>query len=173
MDREFEDEFMDAQSQIISLCVEFAGNRADKVYAYGSIEESSISFNAFFKIDGQIKTTNNIAADTDSIWDFLDLGESDLEKIKQICIHYGKPVPTELKMIYDCKSGKIDTKYKYESICSAKALFREVMVVVRRKYDCILDFGWNFYNCWFHNGGKKVYQNISIPGEGRRSHTRL
>ena len=90
--------------RVISLCVEFAGNRADKVYAYGSIEESSISFNAFFKIDGQIKTTNNIAADTDSIWNFLDLGESDLEKIKQICIHYGKPVPTELKMIYDCKS---------------------------------------------------------------------
>ena len=29
----FEDEFMDAQSQIISLCVEFAGKRADKVYA--------------------------------------------------------------------------------------------------------------------------------------------
>ena len=110
MDREFEDEFMDAQSQIISLCVEFAGNRADKVYAYGSIEESSISFNAFFKIDGQIKTTNNIAADTDSIWDFLDLGE----------LHYEKPVPTELRMIYDCKSGKIDTEYKYESICSGK-----------------------------------------------------
>ena len=42
MDRVFEDEFMDAQSRIISLCVEFAGNRTDKVYAYGSIEESSI-----------------------------------------------------------------------------------------------------------------------------------
>ena len=76
MDRVFEDEFMDAQSRIISLCVEFAGNRTDKVYAYGSIEESSISFNAFFKIDGQIKTTNNIAADPDAIWDFLDLGEA-------------------------------------------------------------------------------------------------
>lgn len=35
MDRVFEDEFMDAQSRIISLCVEFAGNRTDKVYAYG------------------------------------------------------------------------------------------------------------------------------------------
>ena len=116
MDRVFEDEFMEAQSRIISLCVEFAGNRTDKVYAYGSIEESSISFNAFFKIDGQIKTTNNIAADPDAIWDFLDLGESDLEKIRQICIHYGKPVPTELKMIYDCKSGKMDTAYKMEEI---------------------------------------------------------
>ena len=113
MDRVFEDEFMDAQSRIISLCVEFAGNRTDKVYAYGSIEESSISFNAFFKIDGQIKTTNNIAADPDAIWDFLDLGEADLEKIRQICIHYEKPVPTELRMIYDCKSGKIDTEYKH------------------------------------------------------------
>ena len=97
MDRVFEDEFMEAQSRIVALCVEFAGNRADKVYAYGSIEESSISFNAFFNIDGQIKTTNNIAADPDA-----------------------KPVPTELKIIYDCKSGKIDTEYKYESICSAK-----------------------------------------------------
>lgn len=112
----FEDEFMDAQSQIISLCVEFAGKRADKVYAYGSIEKSSISFNAFFKIDDQIKTTNNIVPDTDAVWDFLDLGESDLEKISQICIHHGKPVPTELKMIYDCKSGKMDTAYKMEEI---------------------------------------------------------
>ena len=120
MDRVFEDEFMEAQSRIISLCVEFAGNRADKVYAYGSIEESSISFNAFFEIDDEIKTTNKITADPDAIWDFLDLGEADLENIKQICIHYGKPVPTELKMIYDCKNGKIDTKYKYESIASAK-----------------------------------------------------
>ena len=65
MDRVFEDEFMEAQSRIVALCVEFAGNRADKVYAYGSIEESSISFNAFFNIDGQIKTTNNIAAGRD------------------------------------------------------------------------------------------------------------
>ena len=87
MDRVFEDEFMEAQSRIVALCVEFAGNRADKVYAYGSIEESSISFNAFFNIDGQIKTTNNISADPDAIWDL---------------------------------SGKIDTEYKYESICSAK-----------------------------------------------------
>ena len=120
MGRVFEDEFMEAQSRIISLCVEFAGNKADKVYAYGSIEESSISFNAFFNIDGRIKTTNNIATNPDTIWDFLDLGEADLEKIRQICIHYEKPIPTELKMIYDCTNGKIDTKYKYESIASAK-----------------------------------------------------
>ncbi len=120
MNKVFEDDFLDVQSRIIALCVEFADNKADKVYAYGSIEENSISFNAFFNIDGEIKTTNQIAADTDAIWDFLELGESNLEKLKQICAHHERPVPTELKMIYDCKSGTIDTKYKYESICSAK-----------------------------------------------------
>lgn len=138
MHKVFEDEFMDAQSQIISLCLEFADNKADKVYAYGSIEEKSISFNAFFLIDNQAKTTNKIVQDTDIIWDFLDLGESDLVKIKQICIRYGKAVPTELKMIYDCKSGQIDMKYRYESICSGKTgidssdIFMEWFDEVRR-----------------------------------------
>ena len=76
MNKGFEDEFLEMQSQMISLCIEFAENRADKIYAYGSIEENSISFNAFFNIDGEIKTTNQIAADTDAIWDFLELGET-------------------------------------------------------------------------------------------------
>lgn len=47
MNKVFEDDFLDIQSRIIALCVEFADNKADKVYAYGSIEEKSISFNAF------------------------------------------------------------------------------------------------------------------------------
>ena len=86
MNKSFEDEFLEIQTQIISLCVEFAENKADKVYAYGSIEENSISFNAFFNIDGKIKTTNQIATDTDMIWDFLDLGQSDLEKLIKLVI---------------------------------------------------------------------------------------
>ena len=161
MDRVFEDEFMDAQSRIISLCVEFAGNRTDKVYAYGSIEESSISFNAFFKIDGQIKTTNNIAADPDAIWDFLDLGEADLEKIRQICIHYEKPVPTELRMIYDCKSGKIDTEYKYESICSAKTGTDSSEIFMKWKKHCekVIQILRSDYNTQLQYSGiiKKIY----------------
>ena len=142
MNKSFEDEFLEVQAQIISLCVEFAENKADKVYAYGSIEGNSISFNAFFNIDGKIKTTNQIVTDTDMIWDFLDLGQSDLEKLIKICTCYGKPVPTELKMIYDCKSGKMDTKYQYESICSAKTgidaseIFMEWLDLEKIKQHC-------------------------------------
>mgnify|MGYP000429394132 CR=1 FL=1 len=34
MDREFEDEFMDIQVQMIALCLEFVGNEADKNFMY-------------------------------------------------------------------------------------------------------------------------------------------
>lgn len=52
MGKVFEDEFMDIQVQMIALCLEFVGNEADKIYVYGSIEENSISFNAFLKYKG-------------------------------------------------------------------------------------------------------------------------
>ncbi len=120
MPRIFEDELMDIQSQIISLCLELVENKATKVYAYGSIEANSISFNAFFEVKGQVKTLNNIVPNTEAIWEFLDLGESDLEKIKDLCKSYNQTTPTELKMIYDCTSGKLDAKYKYVPICSGK-----------------------------------------------------
>lgn len=55
MNKVFEDDFLDVQSRIIALCVEFADNKADKVYAYGSIEENSISFNAFSTLAAKSK----------------------------------------------------------------------------------------------------------------------
>lgn len=120
MGKVFEDEFMDIQSQIISLCLELVGSEVSKVYAYGSIEERSISFNAFFDIGGEIKTINNFASNTEAIWEFLALGVSELGKIKELCKKYNRATPTELKMIHDCNGGKFDSQYKYESICSAK-----------------------------------------------------
>ena len=44
----FEDEFMEVQSGLISLCIEFLGeNKVDNIYAYGSIEDGRYSFNVF------------------------------------------------------------------------------------------------------------------------------
>ena len=97
MNKVFEDDFLDVQSRIIALCVEFADNKADKVYAYGSIEENSISFNAFFNIGGQIKTTNNVVTDTDTTVSYthLDVYKRQVNGItnqEMLCvIHSNKP----------------------------------------------------------------------------------
>lgn len=120
MEKVFEDEFMDIQTSIISLCLELVNNKADKIYAYGSIEEKSMSFNAFYVVEGEVVTINKLNIGSNMMWEFLDLGASDLKKIKEACHNYDMPIPRELKMIYDVSTGKFDANYKYEEVCSAR-----------------------------------------------------
>lgn len=116
----FEDDFMDLQSSLISLCLEVAGQKVDKVYVYCSIEKKSKMFNAFFVINNKLKMLNQLGINKALIMQFLKLGTNDLEKVKNICINYDMPIPTEMKMYYDAKTGKYDAQYKYEEICSEK-----------------------------------------------------
>lgn len=120
MGKIFEDSFMDFQSGLISLCLEVAEQEVDKVFAYCSIEKNSIMFNAFFEVNGEIKTLDELGLNGELIMQFLKLGTSDLIEVKNICISNSMPVPTEMKMYYDVKTGKFDAKYKYEEVCSEK-----------------------------------------------------
>ena len=49
----FEDKFMEAQTALISLCLEVTESKIDKVFAYASIEKRSTMFNAFLKKKGK------------------------------------------------------------------------------------------------------------------------
>ena len=65
MGNKFEDEFMELQSDFVSLCLEVAEQKVNKVYIYCSIEKKSTMFNAFFEIDGKIKTLNQLGIDNE------------------------------------------------------------------------------------------------------------
>jgi len=120
MSHQFEDEFMDLQSELISLCLEATEKKVDKVYAYVSIEEKSKMFNAFFDVNGEVKTLNQLGLSNSIINQLLKLGTGDLEKIKSVCKRFNKPVPTEIKMYYDVNTGKYNADYKYNEVCSAR-----------------------------------------------------
>jgi len=120
MGKNFEDDFMDLQSSLISLCLEVAGQKVDKVYIYCFIEKKSKMFNTFFVINNKLKMLNQLGINKALIMQFLKLGANDLEKVKNICINYDMPIPTEMKMYYDAKTGKYDAQYKYKEICSEK-----------------------------------------------------
>lgn len=120
MGNKFEDEFMELQSDFVSLCLEVAEQKVNKVYIYCSIEKKSTMFNAFFEIDGKIKTLNQLEINNELIMQFLKLGTTDLEKVENVCINYNMPIPTEMKIYYNVETGKYDAQYKYEEVCSAK-----------------------------------------------------
>lgn len=120
MNKVFEDEFMDLQAGLISLCLEVTEKKVNKVYVYCSNEKKSKMFNAFFDVNGEIKTLNQLGVPNKLAFQFLKLGTEDLEKVEVICKKYNMPIPTEMKLYYDVTSGKYDAKYKYEEVCSAQ-----------------------------------------------------
>ena len=119
MSRVFEDEFMDVQTDLLSLCLELAGKkRVDRIYVYGSIEKKSISFNTFYATGDDIATASGLAKNLNIIKEFLRIGTHDLMLIPDICTKYNRPVPTEIKLIYDCNKKSLDAKYQYDPVCT-------------------------------------------------------
>lgn len=48
--KEFEEQFSELQADMISICMEYVEDRADKVYIYASCEESVISGRFFIRL---------------------------------------------------------------------------------------------------------------------------
>lgn len=118
MEKCFEDEFMEIQSGLVSLCMEVTAGKVDKIYAYASIENKSMMFNAFFEKDGRAVTLNQLGVDRSLAMEFLKVGTSDLKKVKDLCAQFKVETPTELKMIYNVKTGEYKASYLYDEICS-------------------------------------------------------
>ena len=120
MAKTFEDQWMDIHAQMISLCLELSGTNISKVYIYGSIEEKSTSFNAFFQQNGQILTTLHLTSDRNLILKFLQLGTADLQRMKELCLAYRRTPPTEVKLVYDLATARLGSHYQYEPVCTEK-----------------------------------------------------
>jgi len=116
----FEEKFMEIQTDLISLCLELTESKVDKIFAYASIEEKSAMFNAFFEKEGKVYTINQLNIDKKTALNFLKIGTKDLDKIKILCTQNETRTPTEIKMYYNHQTGKFDADYKYDEICSAK-----------------------------------------------------
>lgn len=119
--RTFEEDFMDFQSGLISLCMEvLEGKKVDRIFAYCSLEKKTSMFNAFFQKDGSVLTLNQLGVDARLTVQFLKTGTGDLKRLREICDHHKQATPTEMKLIYDTNTGKFDASYRYDEVCSAK-----------------------------------------------------
>ncbi|EOQ28950.1 DUF600 family protein [Bacillus sp. N5-665] len=122
--KEFEDRFSELQSDMISICMEYVEDRADKVYVYASREEGIISGSFFYYINNkyvECHKVNDALEDGDERYDVspkrmlmvLRIICEDIEKIEELCKEYERDMPTEMKLIYDTKSGRFKAEYKY------------------------------------------------------------
>ncbi|MED3836682.1 immunity protein YezG family protein [Peribacillus frigoritolerans] len=125
--KQFEDRFSELQADMISICMEYVEDRADKVYVYASCEEDMISSSFFYLINNkyvECHKVNDALENGDERYDVsterqfmvLNIINDDAKKIKVLCKEYERDMPTELKLIYDAKSGSLQAEYKYDLV---------------------------------------------------------
>ncbi|USK82943.1 DUF600 family protein [Peribacillus frigoritolerans] len=125
--KEFEDRFSELQADMISICMEYVEDRAEKVYVYTSCEEDMISSSFFYLINNkyvECHKVNDTLENGDERYDVsterqfmvLNIINDDVEKIKELCKEYERDMPTELKLIYDVRSGNFKAEYKYDLV---------------------------------------------------------
>ncbi|MFR4032835.1 MAG: hypothetical protein ACLTZN_04425 [Streptococcus sp.] len=92
---------------MISLALELAEDKIDTAYIYGSYENNSLSFNSFFAQDNKVYTINKLDQlgienlTKDRMFQYLEIGISDLERFITLFQEDKKQAPTQLKLVYD------------------------------------------------------------------------
>ena len=128
MAKVFEDLFTEYQTDMISLSLEFVDYRkeVETIYVHVSCEDRVASCDAFYKIDGTIVPRwgvkdvlkprgERLGADRRE-HNFLSIMGQTMTKLIKLCKEYGREMPTEIKIIYDTKTQKVDANYRYDLI---------------------------------------------------------
>ena len=124
MNRVFEDQLMEIQSDMISLSLEYVENKAEIVYIYVVLEDGLVSFDVFYKIGGFISEKSDVNEylsekinDSDDIqFSLLEYGIEDAEKIEVLFEENSKEVPTEIRLVYDVKNNSLKSNYIYDAM---------------------------------------------------------
>ena len=116
----FEDKLSEIQKDMISLALELAEDKIDTAYIYGSYENNSLSFNSFFAQDNKVYTINKLDQlgienlTKDRMFQYLDIGINDLERLITLFQEDKKQAPTQLKLVYDNVNEKAKAQYSYD-----------------------------------------------------------
>ena len=124
MNRVFEDQLMEIQSDMISLSLEYVENKAETVYIYVVLEEGLVSFDVFYKIGGFISEKSDVNEylsekinDSDDIqFSLLEYGIEVAQKIEVLFEENSKEVPTEIRLVYDVKNNSLKSNYIYDAM---------------------------------------------------------
>lgn len=130
--------------------MEYVEDLADRVYVYALCEQGIISSRFFYLInDTHVKChkVNDALRAGDEKYDVSRNRQSmvmrilceDIKKIQALCTEYQKEMPTEMKVIYDVKSGKFTAEYKYDllytndDVKTATHMYNEWFEEVKKK----------------------------------------
>jgi hypothetical protein len=131
MVKSFEVSFVELQSDMVNICLEYVNGKAELIYIYCSFEHNSLTSNVFYSINNILVKKHKlndviIIGDKASVYDtsiewqrlLIKNINKDIEKINDLCKKHGKPMPTEIKIIYDVGNKNMKAEYQYDLVYS-------------------------------------------------------
>ena len=129
MSKVFEDYFSEIQTDMVSICLEYVEERAEKTYIYCSFEEGIVSSDYFYNINGKVverHKLNDMLSSGENNYDVSVQRQSgvvkilnmDIKSVINLCKEYNREIPTEMKLIYNIEENRLKAEYKYELVYS-------------------------------------------------------
>ena len=129
MSRVFEEYFSELQADMVSICLEYVENRAQKIFIYCSFEEGVVASDFFYKVANSIlerHKLNDILDESQEQYNVtterqiavMNIINENIEKIYKLCKKCEIDMPTEIKLIYDVEKNSLKAEYKYDLVYS-------------------------------------------------------
>ena len=109
MDRTFEERLAEIQSKMILACMDYADNRAERVYIYASREGRCTSAHFFFKVNGRVVDRNEPGE-----------GYDVSEDRQSACLGKLRACIREADHVCKAENDKTDIAYRYDLVYSNK-----------------------------------------------------
>lgn len=129
MNKVFEDYFSELQTDMVSICLEYVEDRANKIYIYCSFEDNVIASDYFYNINREIverHKINDIISSHEEKYDtsierqkgVVRILNNDMKNMIRLCREYKREMPTEMKLVYDVLKTSLKAEYKYDLVYS-------------------------------------------------------
>lgn len=112
----FEDEFMDKQSEIISLFNDEINDNVSCIYLFFYNDEYSFMMASAYKVDDRVAGNLDAGVSDEKDNEIYEIILDEIfPELQEIHERYDKPMPVEFRLIYNTVSGAFDAEYKYEA----------------------------------------------------------
>ena len=148
MDYSFEKQYSEILSNMVAACLGYVKNNAEKVFIHLSHEGGMRSYGFFFQIHGKIVMRGHVhevlqPGDTpisrdESISNQPVAGKVlrvEDKRLVELFNEHGRELPTEIRVVYDARTRKLDAKCRYDPVFSMNpnALARDVELAWREE----------------------------------------
>lgn len=112
----FEDEFMDKQSEIISMYADEINENVKAIYLFFYNDESSFMMASAYNVNGKVVGNLDAGVSDEKDSEIYDVIVAEIfPELEEIHEKYNKPIPVEFKLIYNTVSGSFDAEYRYKN----------------------------------------------------------